>query len=159
MTWDRGRAQMVALAQDTNQYPDDGGDDRKELNNAGAVEVGGQLHEHVPSGHKLNTADALSRSRPMSSLAMRASKEPDVPGASFEVVLADARSATWHCLHLLLSRLCSQVLDPPHYLHWLFMRLCLQMIEPPHNLHLFLSRTPTAPVAYCLPRTVPRVHG
>jgi hypothetical protein len=28
------------------------------------VEVGGQLHERVPSGDKLNTADALSKITP-----------------------------------------------------------------------------------------------
>jgi len=84
------------------------------------------------------------RSRPMSSLAMRASEEPDEPGA---------RSATWHCLHLLLSRLCSQVLDSPHNLHIFLSRIC-SLLHPPPSGALRLS--PTAPVAYWLPRELCR---
>ncbi len=50
--------------------------------------------------------------------------------------------ATWapHCLHLLLRRLCSQMLAPPHCLHVLLWRLCSQMLAPPHCLHWILRR-------------------
>jgi hypothetical protein len=45
-----------------------------------------------------------------------------------------------HCLHTLLLRLCSQMLDPPHCLHTLLWRLCSQMLDPPHCLHTLLWR-------------------
>jgi hypothetical protein len=51
--------------------------------------------------------------------------------------------ATWHCLHLLRSRLCSQMLPPPspaHSLHELLTRLCSQMAAPRQSTHVRRSR-------------------
>ena len=51
--------------------------------------------------------------------------------------------ASWHCLHLLRSRLCSQMLPPPspaHSLHELLTRLCSQMAAPRHSTHVRRSR-------------------
>ena len=43
-------------------------------------------------------------------------------------------------LHFLLSRLCSQIWDPPHSLQIDLTRLCSQIDEPPHSLHSDLTR-------------------
>jgi hypothetical protein len=49
-----------------------------------------------------------------------------------------------HCLHWLLTRLCSQMPEPlhapPHCLRTIMMRLCSQRLEPPNYLHSLLSR-------------------
>jgi len=45
-----------------------------------------------------------------------------------------------YCLQQLLSRLCSQMLEPPHCLHRILRRLCSQMPSPLHCLQQLLPR-------------------
>ena len=52
----------------------------------------------------------------------------------------DSSLSALHVLHLLLLRLCWQMLPPPHSLHLLLCRLCWQMPPPPHSLHWLLNR-------------------
>jgi hypothetical protein len=44
-----------------------------------------------------------------------------------------------HRLHLLLMRLCSQMLEPPHGLHTLPKRLCWQLLPHIRFLAIFLK--------------------
>ena len=56
-----------------------------------------------------------------------------------------------HCLQLLLRRLCSQMLDPPHGLQLLLSRLCSQMFDPLYSLHPILLATSAVVLADARP--------
>ena len=56
-----------------------------------------------------------------------------------------------HSLQVLLSRWCSQMLDPLQSLHLLRMRWCSQMLDPPHSLQSLLWGLVSKMVDTCIP--------
>ena len=57
-----------------------------------------------------------------------------VPQSSSRPSGMDSSLSAMHVLHLLLIRLCWQMLPPPHSLHCFLSRACWQMPAPPPSL-------------------------